>query len=103
MNLMDLLLGVWRPPLPTRSRVYRMLGANKSKAVPIFAKAKILTALNAEWKNNKQIAEETGLQVNTVQQKTARLYNAGKIDRIMKKCNSDTKPVCMYRKKDVAT
>ena len=100
MYLMDLLLGVWRPPLPTKSRVHRMLGGNKSKSVPIFAKAKILAALTSEWKHNKQIAEETGLQLNTVQQKTAKLFTAGKIDRIMQKCKSDTKPVCMYRTKE---
>lgn len=98
MYLMDLLLGVWRPPSPTRSRTHRMLGANKSKtSTPIFAKAKIIASLTNEWKNNKQIAEETGLQLNTVQQKTAKLYTAGKIDRIMQKCKSDAKPICMYR------
>lgn len=99
MMLMDLLLGVWRPPLPTRSRVHRMLGANKSKQPTIFAKAKIIAALTREWKNNKQIAEITGLQLNTVQQKTAKLFAAGKIDRIMQKCKQDAKPICMYRKK----
>lgn len=97
MRLMDLLLGVWRPPLPTRSRVHRMLGANKSKSVPIFAKAKIISSLTNEWKTNKQISEETGLQLNTVQQKTAKLFTANKIDRIMQKCKSDAKPICMYR------
>lgn len=99
MNLMDLLLGVWRPPLPVRSRVHRMLGANKSKTPPIFAKTKIIASLTNEWKNNKQIAEDTGLQLNTVQQKTAKLFAAGKIDRVMQKCKVDAKPICMYRKK----
>ena len=99
MLLMDLLLGVWRPPLPTRSSVHRMLGANKSKSQPIFAKVKILASLTNEWKHNKQISAETGLQLNTVQQKTARLFAAGKIERIMQKCKAETKPVCYYRKK----
>ena len=99
MYLMDLLLGVWRPPLPVRSRVHRMLGANKSKSPTVFAKAKIVASLTHEWKNNRQIAEETGLQLNTVQQKTAKLFTAGKIDRIMQKCKRDLKPICMYRKK----
>ena len=76
-----------------------MLGANKTKNPTIFAKAKIIAALTNEWKNNKQIAEATGLQLNTVQQKTAKLFAAGKIDRVMKKCKIDAKPICMYRKK----
>ena len=76
-----------------------MLGANKSKSPPIFAKVKIVASLTSEWKSNKQISDETGLQLNTIQQKTAKLFAAGKIERIMQKCKVDAKPICMYRKK----
>jgi len=55
--------------------------------------------LTNEWKSNKQISIETGLQLNTVQQKTAKLHVAGKIEKITRKEYADTKPVCLYRKK----
>lgn len=98
MLIEDLLLGAWRPPLPTRSKVHRMVGGNKSKSSTMFAKAQIVAVLTDQFKSNKQISDETGLQLNTVQQKTARLFAAGKIDRIMQKCKIDAKPICMYRK-----
>jgi predicted Rossmann fold nucleotide-binding protein DprA/Smf involved in DNA uptake len=101
MFLMDLLLGIWQPPRPTRSVRYRMAGGgSKAKSPAPFARARILEALTNEWKSNKQIARETGLQLNTVQQKTAKMFVAGKIDKITKKDNPDVKPVCMYRKKE---
>ncbi len=104
MMLMDLLLGMWQPPCPTRSIKHRMAGGgSKAKSPALFARARILETLTDEWKSNKQIARETGLQLNTVQQKTAKMHMAGKIDKITKKDNPDVKPVCMYRKKDVAT
>jgi len=99
MLLFDLLLGAWQPPIPSRSRKYRLLGGAKSKAEPVFARSKIMSALNGQWKTNKEIALETGIQLNTVQQKTARLFAAGKIDKTTKKTASDIKPVCLYRKK----
>lgn len=99
MFLMDLLLGTWNPPTPARSYKHRMLGANsKSKSPFVFARARIMDALTAEWKTNKQIAVEAGLQLNTVQQKTAKMHAAGKIDKITRKERADTKPVCLYRK-----
>lgn len=99
MLLFDLLLGAWRPPVPTRSTKYRLLGGSKSKAVPIFARAKIIAVLTNDWKTNKDIAQETGLQLNTVQQKTARLFLSNKIDKTTKKSAGDIKPYCLYRKK----
>ena len=98
MLLFDLLLGAWNPPVPARSTKYRLLGGNKNKAVPIFARAKILAVLTDDWKTNKDIAQETGLQLNTVQQKTARLFLSGKVDKTTKKTAADIKPVCLYRK-----
>lgn len=100
MFLFDLLLGSWRPPTPARSTKHRLLGGNgKGKSVPIFARAKILAVLTDDWKTNKDIAQETGLQLNTVQQKTARLFLSGKVDKTTKKTAGDIKPVCLYRKK----
>jgi len=99
MFLLDLLFGAWRPPLPSRSTKYRLLGGNgKGKSIPIFARAKIMGVLTNEWKTNKEIAQETGLQLNTVQQKTARLFLSGKVDKTTKKTAGDIKPVCLYRK-----
>lgn len=99
MLLFDLLLGKWQPPTPSRSTKYRLLGGSKSKSTPVFAKVKIISALTDQWKTNKDIAQETGIQLNTVQQKTARLFAAGKIDKTTKKTTGDIKPVCLYRKK----
>jgi predicted Rossmann fold nucleotide-binding protein DprA/Smf involved in DNA uptake len=100
MLLMDLFWGIWIPPTPTRSIRYRIGGNNKYKAAPVYAKVKIMSVLTDEWKSNKQISAETGLQLNTVQQKTAKLHVAGKIDKITRKEDPDTKPVCLYRKKN---
>lgn len=101
MLILDLLFGAWRPPTPARSRKYRVLGGNaKNKTPLVFAKTKIISVLTDDWKTNKQIADDADLQLNTVQQKTAKLFKAGKIDRVMQKTKSDTKPVCLYRRKD---
>lgn len=97
MLLFDLLLGKWQPPTPSRSTKHRLLGGSKSKSMPVFARVKIISALTDQWKTNKEIAQETGIQLNTVQQKTARLFAAGKIDKTTKKEAGDIKPVCMYR------
>lgn len=100
MFLMDLLLGSWNPPKPARSYRHRMLGAgSKSKSPFVFARAKIMETLTAEWKTNKQIAIEAGLQLNTVQQKTAKMHASGKIEKITRKERAEIKPVCLYRKK----
>lgn len=98
MLLMDLFWGIWLPPIPSRSTRHRV-GGSKAKAIPIHAKARIIEALTDEWKTNKQIVADTGLQLNTVQQKTAKLHVAGKIEKITRKEYADTKPVCLYRKK----
>ena len=101
MFILDLLFGAWRAPKPARSRVYRMIGgANKNNAPTIVAKARILSVLTDEWKTNKQISAETGLQLNTVQQKTAKLFKAGKVERTMQKNQSDIKPICLYKAKE---
>ena len=97
MLLMDLFWGIWLPPTPTKSMRHRV-GGSKAKTTPIHAKARIIAALTDEWKTNKQIVAETGLQLNTVQQKTAKLHMAGKIEKITRKEYADTKPVCLYRK-----
>ena len=100
MLLMDLLLGVWRPPTPSRSRIHRLLGSNsKSSSMQMFARVRIMAALTDEWKTNKQIASDTGLQLNTVQQKTAKMHTSGKIDKITRKECAETKPVCLYKLK----
>lgn len=100
MLLMDLFWGVWLPPTTTGSIKHRIGGNNKYKASAVHAKTKIMSALTDEWKTNKQISAETGLQLNTVQQKTAKLHVAGKIDKITRKENPDIKPVCFYRIKN---
>lgn len=97
MYLMNLLLGIWKAPKPSRSRSYRMASQTKNKTEHIFAKAKIISVLTGEWKTNKQIAADADLQINTVQQKTAKLHKEGKIDKITRKEQEDTKPVCLYR------
>lgn len=100
MLMMDLFWGIWIPPTPTRSSRHRIGGNNKYKSAPVHAKVKIMSVLTEEWKSNKQIATETGLQLNTVQQKTAKLFTAGKIAKTTKKENPDVKPVCFYRIKN---
>ena len=97
MNLLDLLFGAWMPPVPSRSKRYRLLGGNKNKGTPIFARVKIMSVLTNEWKTNKEIAQETGLQLNTVQQKTARLFLSGKIEKTTLKMPDGVKPSCLYK------
>lgn len=100
MLLMDLFWGIWLPPNPARSTRHRIAGNSKSKVQPVHAKVKIMASLTNDWKTNKQIAAATGLQLNTVQQKTAKLHLAGKIDKITRKEDPDVKPVCLYRIKN---
>jgi predicted Rossmann fold nucleotide-binding protein DprA/Smf involved in DNA uptake len=100
MLLMDLFWGAWLPPTPVKSTRHRIGGNSKYKNAPVYAKAQILSVMTSEWKTNKQIAVDTGLQINTVQQKTAKLFLAGKIEKITRKEYAETKPVCLYRKKE---
>jgi ribosomal protein S13 len=57
----------------------------------------VLDELN--WMTNKQIAELTELQLNTVQTTTNKLFAKGKLERKTKKDKGDIKPICLYRKK----
>lgn len=101
MLLMDLLWGAWVPPIPNRSWRHKIhCKGSKPVKSQVVAKVRIVMTLTNVWKTNKQIAFESGLQLCTVQQKTAKLFRSGKIDRLMRKENADTKPVCLYRKKE---
>lgn len=101
MLLYTILFGDWTPPESKKTTRHTILGVNKrTSKEPVQARSKIMAILDElNWMTNKEIAEETGLQLNTVQTTTNKLYAKGKVERKTKKDKGDIKPICLYRKK----
>jgi predicted transcriptional regulator len=101
MLLHTILFGFWTPPEVKEVRRHTILGSGKkANKEPVQARSKIMAVLSeTDWMTNKQIAELTALQLNTVQTTTNKLFTKGKIERKTKKEKSDIKPICLYRKK----
>lgn len=95
------MFGFWIPPEVKEVRRHTILGSSKrANKEPVQARSKIMAVLSdLDWMTNKEIAELTGLQLNTVQTTTNKLFTKGKIERKTKKEKSDIKPICLYRKK----
>lgn len=100
-QLYKMFFGDWIAPKSEGTITHTILGSNrKTSKEPVQARTKIMAVLNEfDWMTNKQIADLTSLQLNTVQTTTNKLYTKGKLDRKTRKDSPDTKPICIYRKK----
>ena len=101
MLLYTILFGNWIQPEVKEVRRHTILGSSKrTSKEPVQARAKIMAVLDEmNWMTNKEIAELTALQLNTVQTTTNKLFVKGKVERKTKKDKGDIKPICLYRKK----
>ena len=101
MLLQTILFGTWIAPEVKETRRHTILGSSKRVSKePVQARSKIMAVLDElNWMTNKEIAELTALQLNTVQTTTNKLFAKGKLDRKTKKDKGDIKPICLYRKK----
>jgi len=100
-QLYKMFFGDWVAPEPSNTVKHTILGASKRVSKqPVQARLKIMSVLSElDWMTNKEIAELTALQLNTVQTTTNKLYAKGKVERKTKKDKGDIKPICLYRKK----
>lgn len=100
-QLYRMFFGDWVAPATTNTIKHTILGSSKrTSKEPVQARSKIMAVLNeTDWMTNKEIAELTALQLNTVQTTTNKLYVKGKVERKTKKDKGDIKPICLYRKK----
>lgn len=96
-----ILFGNWTPPKVKETRKHAIIGSSKRiSKEPVQARSKIMAVLSElDWMTNKEIAELTALQLNTVQTTTNKLFAKGKVERKTKKDKGDIKPICLYRKK----
>ena len=100
MFLQELLYGKWEPPTVVRTIRHTILGPEKKKSEPVHARVKILKVLDQfNWMSNKEIAEMTCLQINTVQTTTGKLYEKKRVERKVRKEAGDPKPIYLYRRK----
>ena len=100
-QLYQMFFGAWTAPESQGTIRHTILGSNrKTSKEPVQARTKIMAAIHEiNWMSNRELADLTGLQLNTVQTTTNKLYSKGKLERITRKDNADTKPICLYRKK----
>lgn len=97
--LEELFFGSFQVPEHFTTRRHSICGnPNRKKPTTANAKDLVLQIVNTPvWKTNKQISEEAHLLFNCVQRHTLKLFELGKIERIIRNDPGDIKPVYMYR------
>ncbi len=100
MTLTEILFGKWVPPKSIGTIKHSAFGTDKKKPEPVHARAKIMRVLDdLNWMSNRDIADKTDLQINTVQTTTSKLYEKKRLERKIRKDPGDQKPIYMYRRK----